>query len=295
MSKWKEREEEAKAAGATGDWIEYTGIDPSRLPVTPRAGLRALRRDYFRARRSCPPRGRRGRTPDTRRLDVRRPDLAGAGAGLNADVLRALGYDAKAGALTVERAGQSYEVQVAHAEKGLVAVDCGWAAEPDAALDPDGPGRLLAHVSLDGSNSLATGSKLASFLFACDDAAALCPAARRRRRRPRRPHGLGRGPLPRRLPRHRAPAQRHQGGWRTRHHRRTVRRRLAPHPRRRRREPPRRTRRQVHQARGGRLRRAARRPAAERRTDRQRGLGAPTRTGCQPAGHRRTFRARAAS
>ncbi|WP_328693522.1 class I SAM-dependent DNA methyltransferase [Streptomyces phaeochromogenes] len=59
---------------------------------------------------------------------------------------------------------------MAHAEKGLVAVDCGWAAEPDAALDPEGPGRLLEPVPLNGQNTVPTGSKLASFLFACEDA-----------------------------------------------------------------------------------------------------------------------------
>ncbi|WP_406740434.1 class I SAM-dependent DNA methyltransferase [Streptomyces atratus] len=70
----------------------------------------------------------------------------------------------------MSRADHTYEIPVAHAEQGLVAVDCGWAAEPDAALDPDGPGRLLTPVQLDASNSLRTGSKLASFLFASEDA-----------------------------------------------------------------------------------------------------------------------------
>jgi len=89
---------------------------------------------------------------------------------LNAQVLRALGFDAKPGTLTVVRADQSYEVTVAHAEKDLVALDCGWSAEPDDALDPDGAGRLLDEVRLDGQHTLTTGSKLASFLFACEDA-----------------------------------------------------------------------------------------------------------------------------
>ncbi|MFF1962152.1 class I SAM-dependent DNA methyltransferase [Streptomyces sp. NPDC058232] len=89
---------------------------------------------------------------------------------LNADVLRALGFDAKPGTVTVERAEQSYEVQVAHSEKGLIALDCGWSAEPDAALDPNGPGRLLDQLVLDGQHRVTTGSKLASFLFACEDA-----------------------------------------------------------------------------------------------------------------------------
>ncbi|MFB7068578.1 class I SAM-dependent DNA methyltransferase [Streptomyces sp. NPDC056290] len=182
LQTWKEREEAARPPAGTSEAGETASADDTAredagtaLPVTPRAGLRALRRDYFRARSFFAlPENAEGTasTPDTEDDSV----TYGASAwrervqALNADVLRALGYDAKAGTLTVERAGQSYEVTVAHAEKGLVAVDCGWAAEPDAALDPDGPGRLLAPVTLDGSNSLATGSKLASFLFACDDA-----------------------------------------------------------------------------------------------------------------------------
>ncbi|MFC9084545.1 class I SAM-dependent DNA methyltransferase, partial [Streptomyces sp. NPDC057062] len=72
--------------------------------------------------------------------------------------------------LTVVRADQSYEVTVAHAEKDLVALNCGWSAEPDDALDPDGAGRLLDELRLDGQHTVATGSKLASFLFACEDA-----------------------------------------------------------------------------------------------------------------------------
>ncbi|MFJ3929330.1 class I SAM-dependent DNA methyltransferase [Streptomyces sp. NPDC090029] len=181
LQTWKEREEAAGPPSGAGGRAPAEDPGTARedaataLPVTPRAGLRALRRDYFRARSFFAlPEDAEGSaaTPDT-------GDDAGTyGAPawrervrtLNADVLRALGYDAKAGTLTVERAGQSHEVTVAHAEKGLVALDCGWAAEPDAALDPDGPGRLLEPVALDGSTSLATGSKLASFLFACEDA-----------------------------------------------------------------------------------------------------------------------------
>ncbi|WP_314613506.1 class I SAM-dependent DNA methyltransferase [Streptomyces stackebrandtii] len=187
LQTWKQREEAARPpAGAgeatdTGEAVPADDRDTAHedadkaLPVTPRAGLRALRRDYFRARSFFAlPEDAEGTasTPDTEDDSVTygAPVWRERVHALNAEVLRALGYDAKAGTLTVERAGQSYEIPVAHAEKGLVAVDCGWAAEADAALDPDGPGRLLDPVALDGSNSLATGSKLASFLFACDDA-----------------------------------------------------------------------------------------------------------------------------
>ncbi|MGW7436045.1 Eco57I restriction-modification methylase domain-containing protein [Streptomyces sp. NPDC054849] len=181
LQTWKEREE---AARLPADAAQETAPDELgavrepksiALPVTPRAGLRALRRDYFRARSFFAlPEDADGTTsaPDTEddSLTYAAPDWRERVLALNSDVLRSLGYDAKPRTITVERARQTYEIPVAHAEKGLVAVNCGWAAEPDAALDPDGPGRLLDPVTLDGSHTLATGSKLASFLFACEDA-----------------------------------------------------------------------------------------------------------------------------
>ncbi|MFF3686195.1 class I SAM-dependent DNA methyltransferase [Streptomyces sp. NPDC002187] len=166
LAKWKEREEEAKAAGATGDWIEYTGSDPEPLPVTPRVGLRGLRRPYFKSRAFF---AEAGATADEA-TTYDAPEWRRRAADLNALVLRALGYDAKAQTLTVRRADNTHEVEVAHAEPGLVALDCGWAAEPDAALDPEGAGRLLHPLQLDAQNVVRTGSKLASFLFACEDA-----------------------------------------------------------------------------------------------------------------------------
>ncbi|MFD5463209.1 class I SAM-dependent DNA methyltransferase [Kitasatospora sp. NPDC127059] len=169
LAVWKEREEAAKAA-ASDDEAEQ---DPDALPVTPRAGLRALRRPYFRSRAgfALPEAADDGRTlADDDTATYGSPAWRERVHALNARVLLALGYDAKPGTVTVERADQAYQVQVAHSEKGLIALDCGWAAEPDAALDPDGPGRLLEPLVLDGQHTLVTGSKLASFLFACEDA-----------------------------------------------------------------------------------------------------------------------------
>ncbi|WP_323181067.1 class I SAM-dependent DNA methyltransferase [Streptomyces virginiae] len=137
------------------------------LPVTPRLGLRSLRRPYFRTRAFFAE-AAAGAADDATTYDA--PEWRERAASLNASVLRSLGYDAKPQTLTVSRADHTYEIPVAHAEAGLVAVDCGWAAEPDAALDPDGPGRLLLPIALDASTSLRTGSKLASFLFASEDA-----------------------------------------------------------------------------------------------------------------------------
>ncbi|MDX3779525.1 Eco57I restriction-modification methylase domain-containing protein [Streptomyces europaeiscabiei] len=179
LQAWKEREEAAKppawgAASPEADVLATAVPGGGELPVTPRAGLRELRRDYFRARSFFAlPEDEDGipavRDTDDDTLTYHAPLWRERVQVLNAEVLRALGYDAKPRTLTVERAGQTYEIPVAHAEKGLVAVDCGWAAEPDAALDPKGRGRLLEPVPLDGPAPVETGSKLASFLFACEE------------------------------------------------------------------------------------------------------------------------------
>ncbi|MGV9559405.1 class I SAM-dependent DNA methyltransferase [Streptomyces sp. NPDC003522] len=159
LAEWKQREEDA--AGAERP--------EGALPLTPRAGLRTLRRPYFAARSYFTTDEERAATGDDA-VTYDAPDWRDRVRALNAEVLRALGYDAKPGTLTVVRAEQSYEVTVAHAEKDLVALDCGWSAEPDDALDPEGAGRLLDALRLDGRHTVATGSKLASFLFACEDA-----------------------------------------------------------------------------------------------------------------------------
>ncbi|MEV7301912.1 class I SAM-dependent DNA methyltransferase [Streptomyces clavifer] len=179
LAEWKQREDEAAealkaAAEASGAEAEPA---PDALPVTPRAGLRALRRPYFRARsyfalgeEHDTTESSAASASDDDAVTYASPEWRERVRALNADVLRALGFDAKPRTITVERAEQPYEVRVAHYEKGLVALDCGWSAEPDAALDPNGPGRLLEPLVLDGQHRVTTGSKLASFLFACEDA-----------------------------------------------------------------------------------------------------------------------------
>ncbi|MEU9540534.1 class I SAM-dependent DNA methyltransferase [Streptomyces mirabilis] len=159
LAEWKQREEDA--AG--------TERPEGALPLTPRAGLRALRRPYFAARSYFTMDEERAATGDDAVM-YDAPEWRDRVRALNAEVLHALGFDAKPGTLTVVRADQSHEVTVAHAEKDLVALDCGWSAEPDDALDPDGAGHLLDELRLDGQHTVATGAKLASFLFACEDA-----------------------------------------------------------------------------------------------------------------------------
>ncbi|MFD5235110.1 class I SAM-dependent DNA methyltransferase [Streptomyces tendae] len=159
LAEWKQREEDA--AGAERP--------EGALPVTPRAGLRALRRTYFASRSYFTMDEERAATGDDA-VTYDAPEWRDRVRALNGEVLHALGFDAKPGTLTIVRADQSYEVTVAHAEKDLVALNCGWSAEPDDALDADGAGRLLDELRLDGQHTVVTGSKLASFLFACEDA-----------------------------------------------------------------------------------------------------------------------------
>ncbi|MGW3823118.1 class I SAM-dependent DNA methyltransferase [Streptomyces sp. NPDC005071] len=178
LAEWKQREDEAaEALAAAAETSGAEAVSASEaLPVTPRAGLRTLRRPYFRARSYFALGEERDATEaavvtsDDDAVTYASPEWRERVRSLNADVLRALGFDAKPGTVTVERAEQSYEVRVSHSEKGLIALDCGWSAEPDAALDPNGPGRLLDQLVLDGQHRVTTGSKLASFLFACEDA-----------------------------------------------------------------------------------------------------------------------------
>lgn len=180
LAEWKQREDEAAEALKAAAEASGAEAEPAHdaLPVTPRAGLRALRRPYFRARsyfalgeeRDATESSPAASVSDDDAVTYASPEWRERVRALNADVLRALGFDAKPRTITVERAEQPYEVRVAHFEKGLVALDCGWSAEPDAALDPNGPGRLLEQLVLDGQHRVTTGSKLASFLFACEDA-----------------------------------------------------------------------------------------------------------------------------
>ncbi|MGW4299113.1 hypothetical protein ACWEHT_04985 [Streptomyces sp. NPDC004646] len=87
------------------------------------------------------------------------------------EVLAALGYpgaDAASGPLelTVHRAGRDHTVQVAWHGDGIVAVDCGWSASNDTALDADTYGRLLHPLRTVGSGeTYESGHALATWLF----------------------------------------------------------------------------------------------------------------------------------
>lgn len=132
--------------------------DPRR---TPRESLRALRSTYLGA-------------------DVREYFAAAAESDLDAaagpewrkrlaawhqDVLRALGYDPAPTEITVHRAGKDYTISVAYTGEEVLALDCGWATNNDAALRADGADRLLTPLRLSGTEALETGAAAASWLF----------------------------------------------------------------------------------------------------------------------------------
>ncbi|MGW1059111.1 class I SAM-dependent DNA methyltransferase [Micromonospora rubida] len=125
---------------------------------TPRTGLRGLRRPYFDAKAEL---------ADDEFFDPERLRK------LHQELLKSLGYEPQPKTVTVERAGHAHEIRVAHAEldtaHGIVALDCGWAVDTEAAQDPDGAGRLLDPLTLPGNESITTGAKLASWLLAADN------------------------------------------------------------------------------------------------------------------------------
>ncbi|MGW4244582.1 hypothetical protein ACWELQ_18985, partial [Nocardia sp. NPDC004722] len=167
LAAWTEREKQHRQQ-------QQPPADPTaeatveRTWATPRQGLRALGKPYFADR------------PYFADLDARRRDGEPLTAResaeqhkklheLHGDVLRALGFDAQPRELTIERTGREHAVPVAYADDHLIAIECGWAVDVDAALDDSQAGRLLTPVPLDNHTELTSGTKLAKWLFAGDN------------------------------------------------------------------------------------------------------------------------------
>ncbi|NLU79007.1 hypothetical protein HCA58_11600 [Micromonospora sp. HNM0581] len=81
------------------------------------------------------------------------------------EVLRALGFDPAPLELVAHRAGRDHTVTVALHTDEIIAIDCGWTGNADAALDPNGAGRLLHPLHVSGSEKYESGAALASWLF----------------------------------------------------------------------------------------------------------------------------------
>lgn len=170
LARWAETEERERRAHAEAvAEARSAGDDPATVPPrarTPREGLRALHGSYFASRADF--------ARDAEALAVPDAPVPGDWAGrltdLHLDTLHGLGFaDAHEQVVTVHRSDHDYEVRALHDEPGLIAVSCGWTDEPDAALDPDGAGRLLHPVALEVSARLADAKALADFLFECDE------------------------------------------------------------------------------------------------------------------------------
>ncbi|WP_200305126.1 class I SAM-dependent DNA methyltransferase [Streptomyces adelaidensis] len=171
LARWAatEDEERRRYADAVAE-AGRLGDDPDTVPPrarTPREGLRGLHGPYFAGRAAFAQDAEAATDPD-------RPtpaDWVKRLTDLHLTTLRALGFgEAHEQTVTVHRSGHEYAVEVLHHEPGLVtAVACGWTAQPDAALDPDGPGALLHPVALEGSARLVNGKALTDFLFECDE------------------------------------------------------------------------------------------------------------------------------
>ena len=144
--------------GLRAHWAERdkAAVLDETVTPTPIRALRALRRDYFNARVVL--------SDEAEDIGLKAKTIAE----LNDSLLAALGFRAAdpATVLTVERAGESYEILVAYAGQNVAALSCAWATDSDAAMDPGAGGRLLNAVAFGGSEVIETGAKLARWLFA---------------------------------------------------------------------------------------------------------------------------------
>ncbi|GGZ57831.1 hypothetical protein GCM10010371_16630 [Streptomyces subrutilus] len=170
LARWAAAEDEERHRHATAvAEAKKQGADPASVPArvrTPRESLRALHGPYFAGRAVLAEDAEALAQPDA----VVPAGWAKRVTELHLDTLRALGYaDAHEQSVTVHRSDHAYTVQVVHAEPGLYAIACGWTTQADAALDPEGAGRLLHPVALEGAGSLVDAKALTDFLFTCDE------------------------------------------------------------------------------------------------------------------------------
>ncbi|MBF4133302.1 hypothetical protein [Streptomyces albidoflavus] len=170
LSRWAafEEDERRRHADAVAE-ADRQGLSRDSVPPrarTPREGLRALHGPYFAGRAALAKDAEALAEPGAPQPEGWRKRLTES----HLDTLHALGYTAAhEQPVTVHRTDHAYAVQVVHAEPGLYAVSCGWTTQPDAALDPDGAGRLLHPVTLEQSAPpLQDAKALTDFLFACD-------------------------------------------------------------------------------------------------------------------------------
>ncbi|OHV62896.1 hypothetical protein [Pseudofrankia sp. BMG5.36] len=141
---------------------ELTASVPEEAPrpaVTPREGLRRLRQAYYDRKSDLV-------ALDPENDDAKRAELLHA---LHDQVLAALGFPPRRHVRPVAHAGAEVRVPLAAELDGVWALECGWATETDAAIDPAGAGRLLEAVDLGPRERVTHGMRLAAHLFAAEE------------------------------------------------------------------------------------------------------------------------------
>ncbi|MGW0895444.1 hypothetical protein ACWD0G_00350 [Streptomyces goshikiensis] len=138
--------------------------DPRR---TPREMLRGLRTTYLAedVRGYFAEAAERDAGDEARLSTHNNPEWRKRLAEWHQAILGALGFKPTPTEVTVHRAGRDHTLTVAYHGHGIVALDCGWAADNDTALDADGPGRLLSPLRVSASEPYETGPALAAWLF----------------------------------------------------------------------------------------------------------------------------------
>ncbi|MET4642386.1 type I restriction-modification system DNA methylase subunit [Streptomyces atratus] len=152
-------------SGDEGLFTLWTGreTDPHDSRPTPRELLPRLRGDYLATVRPFLSARAQQEEPGST-YDDPTGEWAEHIASWHTTVLEALGYGGRSEPITVHNAGKEYELQAAWQGDGIVALDCGWTASLDDALDPDEAGRLL-HPLKTTDGLLEVGEKLAGWLF----------------------------------------------------------------------------------------------------------------------------------
>ncbi|MFJ2843564.1 hypothetical protein ACIPD2_18215 [Streptomyces griseofuscus] len=152
-------------SGDEGLFTLWTGreTDPHDPQPTPRELLPRLRGDYLATVRPFLHLRAQQEEPGST-YDDPTGEWAERITAWHTTVLKALGYGERPEPITVHSAGKEYELQVAWHGDGIVALDCGWTASLDDALDPDEAG-LLLHPLKTTDGLLEVGEKLAGWLF----------------------------------------------------------------------------------------------------------------------------------
>jgi hypothetical protein len=154
-----------KGLFATWTMREGDENDPRK---TPREQIRTLRSAYWddeTVRRYFAETTQLDSDDEARLRTFNDPEWTKRLSAWHQDILRALGYDVSPTELTVHRAGRDHTLSVAYHGHGIIALDCGWAADHDSAIDTNGPGRLLSPLRIGSSEIYETGAALAAWLF----------------------------------------------------------------------------------------------------------------------------------